>query len=73
MPVLNPKQIVKACRLRFEGNSDEKTAKILKVHPVTIARWRKLDLWKETEKSLIEATIQTETETLLKRKKKNKS
>ncbi|MDE2674703.1 MAG: hypothetical protein OXH65_06300 [Paracoccaceae bacterium] len=69
----DPKKVIKACRVSFEGNSDIETAKIVKVAPITVSNWRKLDIWKQTEKALIEATIQTETETLLKRKKKNKS
>ncbi len=36
LPKRNSKQIVKACRLCFQGNSDQNIAKILNVHKTTI-------------------------------------
>lgn len=66
MEKLNPKQIIKACRLSFQGDSDEKVAKKVKVHKSTIIRWRKLELWQKMEQQLLEAAMQEETEKALK-------
>ena len=55
--------------MRFEGSSDKKIAKKMNVHPATIGRWRKLELWKKTETQLTEATIQAQTEKVTKDKK----
>lgn len=66
MEKLNPKQIIKACRLSFQGDSDEKVAKKIKVHKSTIIRWRKLELWQKMEQQLLEAAMQEETEKALK-------
>ena len=66
MERLNPKQIIKACRLSFQGESDQKVANKLKVHKSTIPRWRKHELWQKTEAQLIETTIKAQAEKVLK-------
>ena len=58
MKRLDPKQILEACKLSFDGMTGAEIAKKLKVNPNTISRWRKLTLWKEMEQKLIEAEIQ---------------
>ena len=68
----NPKQIIKACCISFEGKTDREVAKILQVAPVTISNWRKLDIWKQTEQGLIAVEIQKQTENIRKRDKKQK-
>lgn len=66
MPKHNPKQIIKACRLCFQGDSNQKIAKKVNVHKSTITQWRKLDLWKQMEKQLIEAAMEEEAKKALK-------
>ena len=66
MPKHNPKQIIKACRLCFQGEKDKKVANKLSIHPTTLTKWRKLELWKKTEDALIEKKIEQETEKALK-------
>lgn len=68
----SPKQVIKACCLSFEGHADREVAKRMKVAPVTISNWRKLDTWKQTEQALIAAAIRKETENIIKREKKQK-
>lgn len=66
MSSFNPKQIIKACKVRFECTSDQEAAEQLNVSPVTISRWRKLELWQKTEAQLVEATIQSQAEDISK-------
>lgn len=66
MPKHNPKQIIKACRLCFQGDTDKKIAHKLQVHTTTITNWRKLQLWQKTEAQLIETTIKAQAEKVLK-------
>lgn len=66
MPKHNPKQIIKACRLCFQGEKDKKIANKLQIHPATLTKWRKLELWQKTEAQLIETTIQAQAEKVLK-------
>lgn len=61
MPTLNSKQVIRACRLSFQGNTDEDIANELKVHAATISRWRQLPLWQQTHSKLIEITIDEES------------
>ena len=53
----NPNKIVKTCILCFEGTPDIEVAKLMGTTGATITRWRKLELWKQTEERLIEKTI----------------
>ena len=68
----NPKKVIKACCLSFEGKTDREVAKILQVAPITISNWRKLDIWKQAEQGLIAAEIQKQTGNSSKRDKKQK-
>lgn len=52
------KQILEACKMSFDGMTYAEIAKKLEVNPNTISRWRKLMLWKEMERKLIEAEIE---------------
>lgn len=58
MKRLDLKQILEACKLSFDGMTGTEIAKELQVNPNTISRWRKLAVWKEMERKLIEAEIQ---------------
>ena len=57
MKRLDLKQILEACKLSFDGMTGTEIAKKLQVNPNTISRWRKLAVWKEMERKLIEAEI----------------
>ena len=58
MRIYNPKLIIKAAKLAFEGNTHEKIAKQLKINPNTITNWRKTDIWKKTQDKLVEVYIE---------------
>ena len=69
--VLNPKKIIQACRLHFYGDSFGEIAILLDINPCTLSRWRKTQIWIDTEAKLIEqweqglgghATTQTATQ-----------
>ena len=64
MPKQHSKRtIIRACRLSFEGElTPKEIAAAVGVVPITLRRWRKLALWKETEAKLIEKEIEKETD-----------
>ena len=49
------KTLLEACQLAFNGKNNKDIEEMLGVSKGTIVRWRKLRLWKETEKDLLEA------------------
>ena len=60
LPNINCQKVIRACHLSFQGTPDSTISSELEVHPATISRWRQLPLWKQTEESLIEKTIDQE-------------
>jgi len=60
LPNINYQKVIRACHLSFQGTPDSKISSELEVHPATISRWRQLSLWKQTEESIIEKTIDQE-------------
>lgn len=52
---VSQKQILMACQMSFNGESNGEIAKTLGVTDVTISNWRQLELWKEFEAELVDA------------------
>ena len=52
-PVAKAKRILEACRMSFEGKSNEEISNIFNVTPSTVSRWRQHSLWLEFESELI--------------------
>ena len=50
---LNPKLICQACLLHFNGDLFKDIAILLDVHPNTLTKWRKTQIWKDFEAQLI--------------------
>jgi uncharacterized protein YjcR len=55
MRYLKPKLILEACRMSFNGMSNQGIAQKLEVSKGTVSRWRKLPLWIDFEKELLAA------------------
>ena len=51
----NSRLLLKACRLSFDGKTDEEIAAVFDVHWRTIANWRRRKLWKDFHAELISA------------------
>ena len=64
MPKQHSKRmIIRACVLSFKGDLDPKAiAASVGVAPITLRRWRKLAVWKQTEARLIEKEIDKASE-----------
>ena len=54
----NPKLILHACHLSFDGCTDKEIEKKLGITPQSISNWRKTELWQEFEVELITAEKQ---------------
>ena len=52
---VSTKQLLIACQMSFEGNSNREIADKLGFNETTVSNWRKLELWKEFEAELIDA------------------
>ena len=52
---VSTKQLLIACQMSFEGNSNQEIADRLGFTETTVSNWRKLELWKEFEAELIDA------------------
>ena len=52
---IGPKQILKACRMSFEGVGNREIAAALGSTEATVSNWRKLEIWQEFEAELIDA------------------
>ena len=59
---LNPKLISQACLLHFNGDSFKDIAVRLDVHPNTLTRWRKTQIWQDYEAKLLEEWHQQQHE-----------
>jgi len=59
---LNTKKICHACRLHFKGETLTDIAKVIKVNPATLSRWRKTQIWKDYEAKLIDEWHQRHNE-----------
>ena len=55
---VQPKKLLTACQMSFEGKRNKEIAEVLRVSEATISRWRKHDLWIEFELELIAAQKQ---------------
>ncbi|MDD9975716.1 MAG: hypothetical protein OXU27_17025 [Candidatus Poribacteria bacterium] len=51
---LNPKKIMEACRLHFNGDLLGDIAVLLDINRCTLSRWRQTDIWINYEAKLIE-------------------
>ena len=49
------KQLLIACQMSFEGNSNREIADRLGFTETTVSNWRKLEVWQEFEAELIKA------------------
>ena len=54
----NPKLILHACHLSFDGCTDKEIEKKLGITPQSISNWRKTELWQEFQAELIAAEKQ---------------
>lgn len=59
MPSLNPKKIIEACIMSFQGTPDKIIANELEIHTSTLSRWRSLDLWQQTHDHLVNNFIES--------------
>lgn len=59
---LNPKKIIQACRLHFNGDSLTDIAVLLDVAKTTLSRWRKTQIWIDYEAKLIDEWEQRQHE-----------
>ena len=52
---VSQKQILNACRMSFEGISNQEIAVMFDVTEATVSNWRKLQIWQEFEAELVDA------------------
>ena len=71
MPKLYPKQVVEACMLSFEGNTDYYISNRLNISLASLSRWRTLPLWQTTEERLIDQFIDTHNINPIKKEAQN--
>ena len=50
---VNPKRILSACKMSFDGASNTEIAQKIGVTETTVSNWRKLELWKSFEAELV--------------------
>lgn len=49
------KDVLTACQMSFQGETNKNIAKILGYTATTVSHWRNTELWKEFEEELIDA------------------
>lgn len=59
---LNPKLICQACLLHWKGDALKDIAILLDVHPNTLTKWRKTQIWQDYEAKLIDQWHQQQHE-----------
>ena len=52
---VSQKQILMACRMSFEGVSNQEIALMCEVTEATVSNWRKLEIWQNFEAELVDA------------------